>query len=193
LTSIILQIWVKTHKLNSLETKEGPFGNNLCAQILFDPHQGDPKNNTFLELDKIMYSLVVSIHPEHPQVDQNLLWKTILQQGKLTDYPCSKDYNFLVRTRITASSMPLESRHCELFKNIKISKIQHWELNQTKAGKTAKVRINARNLSIMAICHTTFVHKFLGIHTKVIQKANTFSKKARFSTTWSSRFAISIS
>ena len=28
-----------------------------------------------------------------------------------------------------------------------------------KAGKTAKVRINARNLSIMAIRHTTFVHR----------------------------------
>ena len=124
---IILQIWVRTHKLNSLETKKGPFGNNLCAQILSNPYQGESKNNTFPELNKIMYSF--SICPEHPRVDRNLLRKTVLQQGKLTDYPCSKDYSFLVRTRITASSMPLESRHCELFKNIKISKIQHWELN----------------------------------------------------------------
>ena len=174
-------------------TKEGAFGNNLCAQILFDPHQGDPENNTFVGLDRIIYRLVVLIRQDHLRVDWNLHGKTVLQQGKLFDCPCSEDCNFLFWTRITASSVPLESRLRELLKNIKISKIWHRELNQTKVGKTAKVRINAINLSIMAIWHTTFVHRFLRIHTKLIQKANTLSKKERFSTTWLYWFAMSIS
>jgi hypothetical protein len=46
-------------------TKENQFGGDLCAQILTNPLQGDKKINTFLELDKFAYDLVVLVCREH--------------------------------------------------------------------------------------------------------------------------------
>jgi hypothetical protein len=59
-------------------------------------------------------------------------------------------------------------------------------------GKMAKTSSNAGNLPTTTIQHTTFVHRIFLVRTKLIQKANTFSKMTTLSTTWFSQFAESI-
>jgi hypothetical protein len=46
-------------------TKENQFGGGLCAQILTNPLQGYKKINTFLELGKFAYDLVVLVRQEY--------------------------------------------------------------------------------------------------------------------------------
>ena len=102
-------------------------------------------------------------------------------------YLTSQSCTLQLRTSNHSKLVLLESKSRNIFRNTKIAEIQHRELRQPGAGKTEKTSSNGGNSPTTDIQHTTFVHRFLRIHTKVIQKSSTFSKTERLSTTWFSR------